>query len=597
MNVLRHVWRKSVEHVNNFKLSKKLLLFYCCCVMIPLFLTDGLVLRILLNEEHSRMQMEMANIAAAVQYDLEYTLDEAGITTGKLYIDPYMNSFFEKEYNSDLEYFKASYRIKEGNVTLFATENTNIIFYIDNNTITNGGHFFTMDYCREEEWYKEFMDSGRDMYFCYYYAGDKGMYSTAHRKISFIRKLHYYKDAKYDKIVKYDFDYNAMGRRIVNMKYTMPVYICEGDNIIFSSQGVTGYTNEFDKLTGNEDIGYEKEFDLYGQNVRILVMKPKDTIMAALIKNLPLLLLLLACNILLPALLVKLINQSFTERLRVLSQAFQLVQADSLAEIEDIQGSDEIGTLMQNYNRMVRKSQELIKTVYKDKLERQEVDIARQNAELLALHSQINPHFLFNVLESIRMHSVLKGEHETAEMIERLAAMERRNVEWSDDYIRVKDEMKFIYDYFELQKYRFGNRLSYELSVAPGCEDYYLPRLTLTTFTENACIHGVEKKSSICWVYVRVYKDEEWLYLEIEDTGTGISEEAVEELKERIRTGSIESLKEKKHIGMVNAYLRLKMVTNGAVAFELESEAGVGTFMMLKISLKSLTMERSELPC
>ena len=110
------------------------------------------------------------------------------------------------------------------------------------------------------------------------------------------------------------------------------------------------------------------------------------------------------------------INVSFVGRLRTLSDSFDSVNEDrnSLEIIEDVHGKDEIGSLMRNYNRMVIRLKDLIKTVYEDRLEKQEIDIARQQAELLALHSQINPHFLFNVLESIRMHSLIKHEDETA---------------------------------------------------------------------------------------------------------------------------------------------------------------------------------------
>lgn len=73
-----------------------------------------------------------------------------------------------------------------------------------------------------------------------------------------------------------------------------------------------------------------------------------------------------------------------------------------------MRGKDEIGILMESYNLMAGRINDLIQTVYKDRLKEQEMDIARQKAELLALHSQINPHFLFNALESIRMHSLLK---------------------------------------------------------------------------------------------------------------------------------------------------------------------------------------------
>ena len=91
-------------------------------------------------------------------------------------------------------------------------------------------------------------------------------------------------------------------------------------------------------------------------------------------------------------------------------------------------------------------------------------------------------------------------------MIERLAVLERQNVDWSSDFVRIQEELQFIEAYLELQKYRFGDRLSYEISAEPDCRFYLLPKLTLVTFVENACVHGVEKKASHCWIYIRAYK-------------------------------------------------------------------------------------------
>lgn len=207
--------------------------------------------------------------------------------------------------------------------------------------------------------------------------------------------------------------------------------------------------------------------------------------------------------------------------------------------------------------------------------------MARQNAELLALHSQINPHFLFNVLESIRMQAVLQGNEGTAHMIEKLAVLERQNINWAADRVKLAEEMNFVEAYLELQKYRFGSRLRYEIDLPKACVDFYIPKLTLTTFVENACVHGMEKKASACWIYVRVYLKESLLYIEIEDTGDGMGEEAVEKMNVSMRDCTIDDIKENTHVGIVNACLRLKMITKGNVRFFLESEEGVGTFMTI----------------
>lgn len=253
-----------------------------------------------------------------------------------------------------------------------------------------------------------------------------------------------------------------------------------------------------------------------------------------------------------------------------------------------MRGKDEIGSLMLNYNHMASRLNDLIQTVYKDRLREQEMDIARQNAELLALQSQVNPHFLFNALESIRMHSILKKEYETADMVGKLAVMERQNVDWSTDFVRMKKELEFVEAYLGLQKYRFGDRLSYELEIEPECEDIQIPRLTFVTFVENACVHGIESKTASCWIFVRVYRKHEDIWIEVEDTGSGMDEDKVAEIKEKMCNASIEKLREKGRVGIINACLRLKMITDNKVCFHIESEVGIGTTIQIRIPIDAL---------
>ena len=243
---------------------------------------------------------------------------------------------------------------------------------------------------------------------------------------------------------------------------------------------------------------------------------------------------------------------------------------------------------MENYNRMAVRTNGLIQTVYKNRIREQEMDIARQNAELLALHSQINPHFLFNALESIRMHCILRNEPEIAGMVEKLAVMERQNVDWSEDTVEIGKEMEFVEAYLSLQKYRFGDRLSYKLDVDEECLHIRIPKLTVVTFVENACIHGIEKKAAQGWIFVRIHKEEREglqgkVCMEVEDTGGGMDERERQEMLELMKNASIDRLKGKGRVGIVNACLRLKMVTDNRVEFALESEKGVGTIVQIRI--------------
>jgi len=590
-------WRTLEEVINDYSIKKKLILFYLCCVLLPLFITDSVILGIIYWGEVSDKQDEMEGIASSIEAELDYNFEEAFKMANAIYLSRYINEFLDNRFESDVDFFEASLDIERKNfyeISGNSSSSVYITMYSDNNTIVNGNHYYKLDAAKKEKWYQGLYDSNADMKLFFYYIGDENPSANIVRKVSFVRKLDYYKDLKCEKLVRVDLDYSNFVRQFSGMQYNMPVYLCVGDMIIWSNEGDSGTRTDFTYLTGEEKIGYAKEYMKYGENIRILVMETESDLMSVMREHMPLIFLMLTVNILLPGVLVIAFNRSIVSRLTELSNAFNQMEGDSLKELNDVRGDDEIGMLMRNYNRMVYRFRELIQAVYKDQLEKQKMDIARQNAELLALHSQINPHFLFNVLEGIRMHSVLKGEEETAKMVERLALLERETANWKNDMVLIREEVRFIEAYLELQKHRFGERLKYRMEIDDDCLNYYIPKLTLVTFVENACVHGVERKSTTCWVYVRIYKKRGMLYLEVEDTGAGMDERKVGLLRENMSTGNIDSLRQNKHIGIVNACLRLRMVTNQTVEFELDSEPGAGTFVLIMVPEENLQTDEEK---
>ena len=146
-----------------------------------------------------------------------------------------------------------------------------------------------------------------------------------------------------------------------------------------------------------------------------------------------------------------------------------------------------------------------------------------------------------------------------------------------------------------MQKYRFGDRLSYKLDVEDDCEQLQIPKLSIVTFVENACVHGIESKGTPGWIFVRIFKEDENVCLEIEDTGSGMDEEKANILLERMTDANIDMLQSKGRVGIVNACLRLKMITNDEVHFELESEEGVGTLIQIQIPYKFLETEQTKI--
>ena len=583
-------WLVKLERwMNNYKLNKKLLFLYVVCVLLPLIVTDSVVIYIALHTEEVKQQHMMENDVNAVQFSFSNSIESAASVVKAVDTNEYIDNFLNEKYESSLSYFVACNKAKN---LLFNNniggDSSRMTIYADNETITNGGKFSRLSSIKDEEWYQYMVQTGCNTCVYTYYDQSRSPVVGAKRKILFLRRMNCYGPGC-EKVVKIELDYSALVRGLVKMNYESPIYICSDGKILYSNDGKSSSTGmDFLPFIYEDQVGYEKEMTVYGKTLQIYALKSKTNIVDSMLQNAPLILLLVLINAVFPLTFMVAINRSLTTRIRELGQAFESVDQDRLVSIACVRGKDEIGALMQNYNRMVDRTNELIRTVYKDRLKKQELDIARQHAELLALHSQINPHFLFNALESIRMHSIIKQEYETADMVSKLAVMTRQNVDWGEELVEIRREMEFVEAYLGLQKYRFGDRLSYQLDVAEDCRELRLPKLTVVTFVENACVHGIERKTTPGWIFVRISRDEEELCIEVEDTGDGMDEQTVEILNEKLQNPSIEQLKDKSRVGMLNASLRIKMLTSGNYRISIESEQGVGTMIQLRLSLEAL---------
>ena len=583
-------WLVKLERwMNNYKLNKKLLFLYVVCVLLPLIVTDSVVIYIALHTEEVKQQHMMENDVNAVQFSFSNSIESAASVVKAVDANEYIDNFLNEKYESSLSYFVACNKAKN---LLFNNniggDSSRMTIYADNETITNGGKFSRLSSIKDEEWYQYMVQTGCNTCVYTYYDQSRSPVVGAKRKILFLRRMNCY-GSGCEKVVKIELDYSALVRGLVKMNYESPIYICSDGKILYSNDGKSSSTGmDFLPFIYEDQVGYEKEMTVYGKTLQIYALKSKTNIVDSMLQNAPLILLLVLINAVFPLTFMVAINRSLTTRIRELGQAFESVDQDRLVSIACVRGKDEIGALMQNYNRMVDRTNELIQTVYKDRLKKQEMDIARQHAELLALHSQINPHFLFNALESIRMHSIIKQEYETADMVSKLAVMTRQNVDWGEELVEIRREMEFVEAYLGLQKYRFGDRLSYQLDVAEDCRELRLPKLTVVTFVENACVHGIESKTTPGWIFVRISRDEEELCIEVEDTGDGMDEQTVKILNEKLQNPSIEQLKDKSRVGMLNASLRIKMLTSGNYRISIESEQGVGTMIQLRLSLEAL---------
>ncbi len=583
-------------------IRNKLVLVYVACMFIPLVVTDGIIFRMIGNYEKREERFRMESTANSVQYLVNSAFDEAISIINKIYLDEEVYRFLDYDYETNYDFYEKSYEFKNKILLPFEggkeSSINGVILCTDNDRIVNGGNIFNLRDMNEIGW-EDLLNAKNKIVVSFRYLNENNSREMSRKSVSVIRVLDHYRWYERNMLVYVDLEYGILQRKMKAMAFDNPVYLCEGDRILLSNINQKSPKMDYDYLTDDVSIDYEVPWNIYGRNLRIIVSRKGNQLIDVVLDNLPIILLLITFNLLAPILTIRLVNRSFSGRLYGLSSAFERTEVDNLEEIDtNMAGEDEIGHLMSGYNRMVRRLNSLIRTNYTNKLERQEIELARQNAELSALHSQINPHFLFNILETVRMRSVLKNETETAGMIEKMAKLVRQNISWSTDYSTIDEELDFIRAYLELQQYRFGDRLRFDVETERNYGEYRIPRLTLTTFVENACVHGMEGKTNGCRIYVRVFdrgseeagnEGRNTIVMEVEDTGRGMDEEEVAFLNDRMNNCTIEDIKGGSHVGILNACLRLRMYTDGDAHFEIESEKEVGTYITISVPVWRLS--------
>lgn len=582
--------KKIVNKLYSLSVRKKIILFYLICVIFPLFVVDGLIASITYNAEKKEKMTAYENLAVAVDYALSGNFATIDEMVESVYLNRGIYNFLNTEYSSGLQYYMAYQELKKTSTLWgFATlENCSFTFYTDNPTIVGGGGIQPLDKQIDSVWYRAFLESGKNKLLWFGYYNDN-IYSHDSRKhIYMIRNLDYYPSSNINKILVFEYDYEYLISELsalTGMQETIKFEVVSDGRVVLSNDIADNEVSVFKKCADESMVAYSRPVDLYGCEMSINILDGEDTFFRSIQKYNYVLIVLIAVSMILPLIGIIVFKTIFTNRLLKLSNVVLNSTQEHLDLVPDVEGEDEIATLSQRYNNMALRINNLIDTVYKQQIRETESTVARQKAELLALQSQINPHFLFNALESIRMHSIIKHEDETARMIENLAVIQRQYVEWNSDVVAVSDEMNFVHSYLELQSYRFGDRLSYNIEVEKEAENLKIPKLSIVTFVENACIHGIEPKSTKGWVFVRVYVKDSELYVEVEDTGKGMDEEEAQALCDNMNNADIEMLKNRSRVGIINACIRLKMYTDSKVVFDVSSEQGIGTIITTRMTI------------
>ncbi len=267
-----------------------------------------------------------------------------------------------------------------------------------------------------------------------------------------------------------------------------------------------------------------------------------------------------------------------------LLESMKLFGKGNLSHRVEVKTTDEIGQIGSEYNRMAENIETLIEKVYK-------MEITQKQAEIDFLCMQINPHFLYNTLDTISWMAIMQGNLDISEMTISLADLLRAMIK-KDRFVTVEEEMKTVKDYLLIQGQRFGDKISVLYDVDEQAYPCQVPNFILQPLIENAIIHGLEPKLEKGMLCVRIKLEKDAVVFSIADDGVGMSREEIRELYEKCEMNETNQ-----NIGLKNVYRRLILCYGESSRLHIESEKHRGTKInfILPMMIKDNSSDKPEL--
>ena len=287
-------------------------------------------------------------------------------------------------------------------------------------------------------------------------------------------------------------------------------------------------------------------------------------------------LILVACSILFLAILISIINR-LTKPVVRLGRVAAEVESGNLGVRSRIGGDDEIGMLGRSFDQMLDRIEQMIEQVREEQAQ-------KRKAELEMLQAQINPHFLFNVLNSIRMKILIKGDEENAALISSLSVLLRMTINRNNEFVALQEETDTVMHYVKLMNFRHKERIDLQVALGKDTLQVPVPRFFLQPLIENAFLHGLDQNKGT--IRIASWLDDRFLYVRVEDDGKGMDKERLQALRKRLEGALTEHQPAgpaMTGIGLTNVAGRLRLIYGSGFKAEIESAPGQGTSITLRL--------------
>ena len=582
----------------SWRTSSQLLVVYVLAVFVPLIIIGSyLISTVSSTQKHYYSDVLATNNAGARQtlYEITYqifTASESIVYNDELIA--FLNGEYETEY--DMRVAAAKTTLLDKYAARYAGIDQ-ITVYVDREDMIDYGEFSRVtDEIRESDWYKQANEQYRPFWMAY--ESSDRMNRNKKWNLVLVRKM-VLVGGEREAVIMIKIRDSYLASRLSNSSYTTLVYAGDGPAAFATSLSLYGTYPDINIDYNDDSFNYSGETVFNGRDSLVclntlilsrasnrLYLVTYDTeALYSVRKIVRTNYLILVVALLLPLVIIGLFTKRFAKQVLELRNEMGKASRGEYDTMSDrLYGSKELTEAFDDLQKMVSDIQRMESEHYEVMIKNQNIINEQQKIEFKMLSSQINPHFLYNTLETIRMKALTAGDTEVANATKLLGKSMRYVLENTGTRdTTLKKELEHRDGYLQIQKMRFGDRINYSIDLEEGLEpsEFRMLPLLLQPVAENAIIHGLEGCESGGMVAFRAFLHDDVLQIDISDNGGGIDEEELAELNRRL--GDYRKEDRTSSIGLYNINRRIKLSYGERYGVTVASVKGRGTTVSVTI--------------
>ncbi|MCR2806301.1 cache domain-containing sensor histidine kinase [Paenibacillus soyae] len=565
-------------YMNNVRTRKKLVFSYLLVVFLPVLVVGILLTNTLREQAVNHAVDQAANNMNKIKRQIEETLQIPEGVSNTIFFDRELMEIVSHAYESESEVFQA-YRGYDSFTTYMELykDIADIRLYVNNETLLENWSIFRTDSATEaSEWFRKGLEGRGNIVWEHVPNPTK----EQEEHLSLVRQ-----------VFKLDMDY--IGMLVISVKpgslyaileqepFETLIYTDGGEVVAAKDRTWIGKPIQ-DYLDLKEEpaklLVESIEFESSVDRLHMVSIVPEETILKDARKVSLIAYAIVASSLLASCALILIFSSAMSKRISVLSQDMRKVARGDLKHYSLIQGQDEIGQLSRHFNHMVENIDDLMSQVRKADESRHELELKQREIRFKMLANQVDPHFLFNALETVRMKAHCNGEAEIADIVKSLGTLLRNNLEAGQGDVSFESELELTRMYLGIQHFRFGAKLAYRLPDPAEVQGIKVLPLLLQPIVENAIVHGIERKLGPGLVDVCIVMEPEKMLVAVKDDGVGIEAGKLRELVASLDDPEDDS---GKRIGLRNVHQRMKLHYGPEYGLLITSRPGHGTTVIL----------------